>query len=120
MYDNSHRIVKFLERNLNFKHIDHKELTTPIINESNYNIDINNEKKFLEKLKGDEHLYGYWTQAFDWPVIAVHSVLLPDETVLTFGSLAGENIDHDDHQSIFTNKKIKLVDEREIERDVGE
>ena len=120
IYDNNHRIVRFLERKLNFKHINQEDLTTPIINESNYNIDINNEKKSLENLKGDEHLYGYWTKAFDWPVIAVHSILLPDETVLSFGSLAGENIDHDDHQSIFINKKIKLTDGREIERDVGE
>ena len=34
------------------------------------------------KLKGDEHIKGFWSAPFDWPVTSIHSVLLPNEKVL--------------------------------------
>ena len=32
------------------------------------------------------HLDGEWGAAFDWPVIAIHSILTPDNKILTFGT----------------------------------
>src|SRR5262245_37332326 len=34
----------------------------------------------------DAHINGMWSQVYPWPIIAVHSVLLPDGRVLTYGS----------------------------------
>ena len=44
-------------------------------------------------LNGDEHLKGAWTAPFDWNVIAIHSVLLPNGKVLTYGTYAAEEIE---------------------------
>ena len=50
-------------------------------------LDLNS--KNIELQEGDipknADLEGFWSPPFDWPVIAVHSILLPDETVMTFG-----------------------------------
>ena len=55
--------------------------------------------------------------SFDWPVIAVHSVLLPDETVMTFGSYGIK--EKEKGKNISQNKKLKLTDNFELERDKG-
>jgi len=60
---------------------------------------------------------GFWTPSFDWPVIAVHSILLPDETVMTFGSYAIK--EKEEGKNISQNKKLKLTDNYELERDKG-
>jgi hypothetical protein len=75
---------------------------------------------------------GAWTAPFDWNVESLHAILLPDGTVLTFGSYSGapiEKLSPDGKiikQSIVGNKKIKLSGGRfgsedglEIERDGG-
>ena len=64
----------------------------------------------------DADLKGQWSAPFDWNVTAIHSVLLPDSNVMTFGTFAiseKENID------IRENKVITLTDGREFQRDVG-
>ncbi len=45
------------------------------------------------KINADAHLYGQWSAPFDWNVVALHSVLLPDETVMTYGSFGIEKQD---------------------------
>ena len=69
-------------------------------------------------LYGDEYIKGAWTKPFDWTSVAVHSVLLPDGKVLTFGSFAGEPVKKT--KNIFKNKKIKLTDGFELFRDNGD
>ena len=81
--------------NLNSKNIEIKEGEIP----SNANIE------------------GFWTPPFDWPVIAVHSILLPDETVMTFGSYGIK--EKEEGKNISQNKKLKLTDNFELERDKG-
>ena len=54
---------------------------------------------------------------FDWPVIAVHSILLPDETVMTFGSYGIK--EKEEGKNISQNKKLKFTDNYELERDKG-
>lgn len=49
---------------------------------------------------------GMWTGAFDWPVMSLHAALLPDATVLTFGSYAV--VEKEKNKSLGENKKIKI------------
>ena len=51
-------------------------------------LDLNSKNIELKEndIPQDADLEGFWSPSFDWPVIAVHSILLPDETVMTFGS----------------------------------
>jgi len=60
---------------------------------------------------------GQWSAPFDWNVTAIHSILLPDETVMTFGSYAIEKKENE--KDLISNKKLVLTDGREIERDSG-
>ncbi len=91
--------------------------------------------KDLTNLKIDENAYlkGQWSAPFDWNVMSVHSVLLPDEKVLTFGSLAnvdkqihidhsnhGDHNGHSDYNDPRANKLITLSDGRIISRDKGD
>ena len=82
-------------------------------------LDLNSQNIELEESKipinADEK--GFWSPAFDWPVIAVHSVLLPDETVMTFGSYGIK--EKEEGKNISQNKKLKLTDNFELERDKG-
>ena len=62
-------------------------------------------------------IIGFWSPSFDWPVIAVHSILLPDETVMTFGSYGIQ--EKEEGKNIGQNKKLKLTDGYELEIDKG-
>ncbi|MDG2007624.1 MAG: DUF1929 domain-containing protein [Alphaproteobacteria bacterium] len=68
-------------------------------------------------LNGDEHLKGAWTAPFDWNVIAIHSVLLPNGKVLTYGSYAAEEIEQG--KDIREDKKMTLTDGLKVSRDWG-
>tara|TARA_A100001388_G_scaffold267118_1_gene240904 strand:+ start:1234 stop:3102 length:1869 start_codon:yes stop_codon:yes gene_type:complete len=75
--------------------------------------------KFLKDLIVEEnaHLKGQWSAPIDWNVTSIHSLLLPDERVMTFGSFA---ISHKENSDIRANKKITLTDGRTLERDRGD
>jgi hypothetical protein len=70
------------------------------------------------KTYGNEDKLGAWTAPFDWNVTAVHSVLLPDETVMTFGSYAIE--EKEKNKDVRENKKLVLTDKFELDRDKGD
>jgi hypothetical protein len=76
------------------------------------NIEIKNNE-----IPDNAYIEGFWSPSFDWPVIAVHSVLLPDETVMTFGSYGIK--EKEEGKNIGQNKKLKLTDGYELERDKG-
>ncbi len=82
-------------------------------------LDLNS--KNIELKEGDipsnADIEGFWSPSFDWPVIAVHSILLPDETVMTFGSYGIK--EKEEGKNISQNKKLKLTDNFELERDKG-
>lgn len=40
----------------------------------------------VEAIPGDAHLKGMWSPVLDWPLIGIHTVLLPDGRVLSYGS----------------------------------
>lgn len=69
------------------------------------------------EIPSNANIEGFWTPSFDWPVIAVHSILLPDETVMTFGSYGIK--EKEEGKNISQNKKLKLTDNYELERDKG-
>ena len=82
---------------------------------------LNLNSKNIELKEGDipkdANVEGFWSPPFDWPVIAVHSILLPDETVMTFGSYGIK--EKEEGKNITQNKKLKLTDNYELERDRG-
>ncbi len=69
------------------------------------------------KINKNAEILGQWSAPVDWNVTAIHSILLPDETVMTFGSFGVDK--KDNNEDIVSNKKITLTDGREMERDAG-
>ena len=82
-------------------------------------LDLNSKSIELkdDEIPKDADVKGLWSPSFDWPVIAVHSILLPDETVMTFGSYGIK--EKEEGKNISQNKKLKLTDNYELERDKG-
>ena len=68
------------------------------------------------EISQDADLIGQWSSPIDWNVTAIHSILLPDYSVMTFGSFGIEGKEKDD---IRKNKDIKLTDGRTLKRDNG-
>ena len=68
------------------------------------------------KIDNNADEVGQWSAPFDWNVTAIHSTLLPNESVLTFGTFGIEH-KHDGHMS--ENKNIKITDGRTLSRDEG-
>ena len=62
------------------------------------------------------NLIGQWSAPIDWNVTAIHSILLPDYSVMTFGSFGIERKEKGDLRK---NKEIKLTDGRTLKRDNG-
>ena len=97
--------------------------------------DHHNEKKFLInplkqserqippldikdlKINNNSDVVGQWSAPIDWNVTAIHSILLPDETVMTFGTFGIDKKEND--KDIRSNKKITITDGRELDRDGG-
>ncbi len=69
------------------------------------------------KINNNSHVSGQWSAPIDWNVTAIHSTLLPDETVMTFGTFGIDKKEID--KDIRSNKKITLTDGRELDRDGG-
>jgi len=69
------------------------------------------------KINNNSDVVGQWSAPIDWNVTAIHSVLLPDETVMTFGSYGIDKKEND--KDIRSNKKITITDGRELDRDGG-
>ncbi len=69
------------------------------------------------KINSNSEIVGQWSSPFDWNVTAIHSILLPDEKVMTFGTFGIDKKEED--KDIRFNKKIIITDGRELERDSG-
>lgn len=69
------------------------------------------------KINNGSDVVGQWSAPIDWNVTAIHSILLPDETVMTFGTYGIDKKESD--KDIRSNKKITITDGRELERDSG-
>ena len=67
-------------------------------------------------INDDANKIGQWSSPVDWNVTAIHSVLLPDYSVMTFGTFGTES---KEKTNLRKNKKIKLTDGRSLERDNG-
>jgi hypothetical protein len=69
------------------------------------------------KINNNSDVVGQWSAPIDWNVTAIHSILLPDETVMTFGTFGIDKKEND--KDIRSNKKITITDGRELDRDGG-
>ena len=69
------------------------------------------------KINNNSDVVGQWSAPIDWNVTAIHLVLLPDETVMSYGTFGVDKKEVD--KDIRANKKITITDGRELERDGG-
>ena len=69
------------------------------------------------KISENSDVIGQWSAPIDWNVTAIHSILLPDETIMTFGTYGIDK--KEKGKDIRENKKITITDGRELERDSG-
>ncbi len=69
------------------------------------------------KINNNSDVVGQWSAPIDWNVTAIHSILLTDETVMTFGTFGIDKKEID--KDIRANKKITITNGRELERDGG-
>ena len=69
------------------------------------------------KINKNSDVVGQWSAPIDWNVTAIHSILLPDETVMTFGTYGIDKKEND--KDIRANKKLTITDGTELERDGG-
>ncbi len=69
------------------------------------------------KINNNSDVVGQWSAPIDWNVTAIHSILLPDEKVMTFGTYGIDKMEKG--KDIRANKKIIITDGRELERDGG-
>ena len=101
--------VDYNEDGINDHHNQKRFLINPL-ETSDRQIPTNNFNDLV--LDKDADIFGQWSAPIDWNVTAIHSVLLPDETVMTFGSFAIEN--KDVNKDLKSNKKITLTDGKNI------
>ena len=59
------------------------------------------------KIEENANLKGQWSAPVDWNVVTLHSILLPDYSVMTYGTFAIQSKEDGD---IRANKKITLTD----------
>lgn len=114
IYKERNSVVNYFKTEIRSR-TNFSDVYNPIIKESKVS-NLNNYR-IEENLSGDENLLGFWTPAFDWPLIAIHANLLPDGKVFTFGSLAGKSKSSENE---LINKKITLSDNTTVERDIGD
>lgn len=112
LYEDRVKILKKIGIDIKY---DHTKLLINSLNTSTRDIPLESYKDL--KLIGGEEIYGAWTAPFDWNLVAIHSILLPSEEVMTFGSYAAKKKENKD---IKANKKITLSDGYKIERDKGD
>ena len=112
IYDNRTKIFTGLKK-VTANHGMERHLVNPLIT-SKREAPVYNLKDL--KIESDAHLMGQWSAPIDWNVTAIHSVLLPDYSVMTFGTMG--IIDKED-KGLLENKEIQLSDERIIKRDDG-
>lgn len=117
LYDNRSKILFKLGYGVHGDHDHHNEIRYLInpLKQSDRQIPPANIKDL--KINNNSEIKGQWSAPIDWNVTAIHSLLLPDETVMTFGTFAIEKKELD--KDIRSNKKITLTDGTELERDGG-
>ena len=117
IYDNREKILKKFGYNVNPDYHHKKRYLTNPLKTSDRQLPPTDIKDL--KINADAHLYGQWSAPFDWNVVALHSVLLPDETVMTYGSFGVEKQD-ESIEDLRSNKKIELTNGKILERDSGD
>jgi hypothetical protein len=115
LYPQKEMIMDKLGREVaNRQHPDRAEITNPLL-QSLRQIPPDNIEDL--EINDNAHLVGQWSAPFDWNVTAIHSVLLPDYSVMSFGSFAVA--EKEDNKDLRENKKIILTDGRLVHRDKG-
>ena len=118
IYENREKVIWIINRKLNLEkmmmsHNYPRGLVNPL-EMSKRQIPPQNINDLI--INDDADLMGQWSAPIDWPVTSVHSVLLPNESVMSFGTFG---ILEKEDKDIRANKKIKLTDGTSIERDRG-
>ena len=112
-YHIKHKILKIKEPEKNPHMMDNRFLVNPL-KKSNAQIPPDKIENLIINANAD--LVGQWSAPIDWNVTAIHSILLPNYSVMTFGSYA---IEEKEQKDLRENKKITITDGRKLDRDGG-
>ena len=115
LYENRSQILNRLGYGVYSDHHHERRFLINPLKQSSRQIPPTNIKDL--KINNNSEITGQWSAPIDWNVTAIHSILLPDETVMTFGTFGIDKKGPD--KDIRSNKKIILTDGTELERDGG-
>ena len=120
LFQNRNLILKKLglveEKIVDMEHMEKRFLVNPLQASKRQVPPIDMKDLIFENTDEDE--VGLWSAPIDWNVTALHSILLPDGTVMTYGSYGVEK--KEENKDIRENKKLTLTDGFELERDKGD
>ena len=117
IYDNKDRVLyKVKKTYYEFMPDYFQPLAKPLNNVSNSNRQLPPVDLKDLSVNDDAHLIGQWSSPFDWNMQSVHAILLPDQSIMTYGTYG---LDKKEDTNIKFNKKITMTDGRTIQRDFG-
>ena len=115
IYSKRDQIKSYIRRGNIDDHDEHSErFAVNPLKMSNRQLPQSNLQKLKINSNADE--VGQWSAPIDWNVTAIHSILLPDYSVMTFGTFGLLDKDKKDPRE---NKNITITDGRTLKRDDG-
>ena len=116
LYANKGNIKNFITKTLSYKYQIKKSYNPKNISTDRFLPPLTN--KILKKTITDLDLLGRWSAPFDWPVVSIHLLLLPNGNVMSYGSFSAD-IKKDQGAQIKKNKEIILSNNKKLNRDAG-
>ena len=116
LYANKSNIKNFITKTFSYKHQINKGFNPKNISTDRFLPPLTN--KILKKTTTDKVSLGRWSAPFDWPVVSIHLLLLPNGNVMSYGSFSMD-IKKDQGEEIKMNKEIILSSNKKLNRDAG-
>ena len=116
LYGNKASIMSFIVKNFSYKEQVRKSYNPLDVSTERFLPPLTNE--VLKKQQANQHLIGSWSSPFDWPVVSIHLLMLPDGKVMSYGSFSAD-VKKNQGEQIKKNKEILLSNNKKLNRDAG-
>ena len=116
LYGNKVSITSFFVKNFSYKEQVKKSYNPLDVSTERFLPPLTN--KVLKKQQANQHLVGAWSSPFDWPVVSIHLLMLPDGKVMSYGSFSAD-VKKNQGEQIKKNKEILLSNNKKLNRDAG-
>ena len=116
LYWNKGNIKNFIAKTFSYKHQIKKSYNPKNVSTDRFLPPLTNQ--ILKKKQTNLDLLGRWSSPFDWPVVSIHLLLLPDGNVMSYGSFSAD-IKKNQGEQIKKNKEIVLSNNKKLNRDAG-